>query len=354
MSSLGKRLLFALVPTAAALAAWGWISYQPAQSATSPTPAPAPTGRVSNENGLTVVTLDDATQKRSGIQTDPLVATKRQDEKTAYGSVLDLQPLIDLQARYRAAAADVASAQAALEVSAQEAERNRVLFRDHINISQKTLQAAQASWSADKAKLQSAQASLEGVRASALQQFGPQLAALVAGKDTELAGLLDGQDMMLRIVVPVAEGSTWIPQQISFDGGAKGRLAARLVSASPQSDPIAEGLTFLYRAPASLPVGSKVIAFLPTDQQPASGIVIPRTAVLWFGGQPWAYVQQGNDRFVRRPVDDRSPYDGGYFVAAGFAAGERVVTRGAELLLSEEQRPPITAAAACKDPECDD
>ncbi|RTM01490.1 MAG: metal transporter [Hyphomicrobiales bacterium] len=352
MSTLGKRLLLALVPTgAAAIAAWGWLSYQPAPSVAAP--APTPTSRVSNENGLTIVTLDEATQKRSGIATDALAATKRQFEQTAYGSVVDLQPLIDLQTRYRAATADVASARAALNASSQEAERNRVLFQDHMNISQKALQAAQAAWSADQAKLQSAEAGLEGVHASAQQQFGPPLASLVAGKDTALAGLLDGRDMLLRIVLPI-DGSTSAPDQITFDGGARGRIAARLVSASPQSDPIAEGPTFLYRAPASLPVGSKVIAFLPTGQQPAPGVVIPRTAVLWFGGQPWAYIQQGKERFVRRLVDDQSPFDGGYFVGDGFDAGERVVTRGAQLLLSEEQRPPVTAVAACKDPECDD
>lgn len=352
MSTLGKRLLVALVPTgAAALVTWGWLSYQPVPSVAAPAPTSA--SRVSNENGLTIVTLDEATQKRSGIETDALVATKRQLERTAYGSVLDLQPLIDLQTRYRAAAADVASARASLDASSQEAERNRVLFQDHMNISQKTLQAAQAAWSADQAKLQSAEANLEGVRASAQQQFGPPLASLVAGKDTTLAGLLDGRDMMLRIVLPI-DSTTTAPDQITFDDGARGRVTARLVSASPQSDPIAEGPTFLYRAPACLSVGSKVIAFLPTGRQPTAGLVIPRTAVLWFGGQPWVYVQQGKDRFVRRLVDDQSPYDGGYFVNAGFEDGERVVTRGAQLLLSEEQRPPVTAVAACKDPECDD
>ncbi|TPK54861.1 metal transporter [Mesorhizobium sp. B2-4-19] len=352
MSTLGRRLLLALVPTgAAALVAWGWLSYQPAPSIAAPVATPA--SRVSSEDGLTIVTLDEATQKRSGIATDALTATKRQLDETAYGSVLDLQPLIDLQTRYRAAVAEVASAQAALDASSQEAERNRVLFKDHMNISQKAMQAAQAAWSADLAKLQSAEASLEGARASAQQQFGPPIASLITGKDTALAGLLEGQDMMLRIVLPI-DSNTPAPDQITFDGGARGRLTARLISASPQSDPIAEGPTFLYRAPASLPVGSKVIAFLPVGQQPARGIVIPRTAVLWFGGLPWAYIQQGKDRFVRRLVDEQSPYDGGYFVDAGFEAGERVVTRGAQLLLSEEQRPPVTAAAACKDPECDD
>ncbi len=66
-----------------------------------------------------------------------------------------------------------------------------------------------------------------------------------------------------------------------------------------------------------------------------------------------AYVQIAKDRFTRRPVADQIPYNNGYLVSTGFESGERVVVHGAQLLLSEEQRPPITASA-CKDPECDD
>jgi hypothetical protein len=351
MSTFRKPLLFALASAGVtALAIWG-LPYQSAQSAASPAAAPA--SRASSEGGQTIVTLDEATQKLSGIESDVLTATNQPAEHLAYGSVLDLQPLIDLRARYLTAAADVASAQAAVDASGQDAERNRLLFQDHMSVSQKTMQAAQAAWSAEQAKLQAAQANLQAVRASALQQFGAPLASLIAGADTALAVLLERQDMVLRIALPIDSGTS-APEQIAFDGGAYGRIAASLVSASPQSDPIAEGPTFLYRAPASLPVGSKVIAYLPWGQKTASGVVIPEAAVLWFGGQPWAYVQQGKDRFVRRLVANRSPHDGGYFVDAGFKAGERVVTRGAQLLLSEEQRPPISSAAACKDPECDD
>ena len=58
MRTLRKPLLFALASAGVtALAIWGWLPYRPAPSAASP--ALAPTSRVSNENGLTVVTLDD-------------------------------------------------------------------------------------------------------------------------------------------------------------------------------------------------------------------------------------------------------------------------------------------------------
>lgn len=352
MKTSRKPLWLALaIAGVAALAVWGWTTYQSAPSA--PAPAAAPVSRVSTEGGLTVVTLDEATQKLSGLETATLPLVNSQAERPAYGSVLDLQPLIDLHARYRTAAADLAATQAAVSASGQEAERNRALYQDDKNVALKTVQTAQAAASADQAKLQAAEANLQAVRASALQQFGAPLTRLLSGPDGALARLLDQQDMLLRIALPLG-AETAAPERITIDSGARGRVAASLVSASPQSDPTAEGPTFLYRAPASLPAGSKVVAYLPSGQSATPGVVIPSDAVLWFGGQPWAYVLQGKDRFVRRPVVDQSPYDGGFFATTGFKPGERVVTRGAQLLLSEEQRPPTSSVAACKDPECDD
>jgi len=335
----------------AALAVWGWSTYQSAPS--MPVPAAPPASRVSTVGGLTVVTLDEATQKLSGLQTAILPATSRQAERLAYGSVPDLQPLIDLHARYGTAAAEVAAAQATAKASGQDAERNRALFQDDSNVSQKTVQTAQAAASVDQSKLQAAEASLQAVRASALQQFGAPLARLIAGPDAALARLLDRQDMLLRIALSLGTDFA-APERITVEAGEHGRIAANLISASPQSDPTSEGRTYLYRAAASLPIGSKVVAYLPSGQSATPGVVIPESSVLWFGGQPWAYVLQGKDRFVRRPVADQSPYDGGFFVTTGFQPGERVVTRGAQLLLSEEQRPPTSSVAACKDPECDD
>ena len=348
-----RKPLWIVLTTAgiAALAAWSWASYQTVLS--MPTPVAPPASRVSSLGGLTIVTLDEATQKLSGLQTAVFPITNHQAEREAYGSVLDLQPLIDLLTHYQTAAADVAIAQAMVLASDSEAKRNRVLYQDDKNVSQKTVQAAQAAASADQAKLRAAEASLQAVRASALQQFGAPLVRQIASLDTALARLLQQKDMLLRIALPLGS-DTSAPERIEFDSGAHGRTTANLVSASPQSDPTAEGPTFLYRAPAILPAGSKVVAYLPIGPSTTRGVVIPESAVLWFGGQPWVYVQQGKDRFVRRPVADQLPYDGGFFVAAGFTPGERVVTRGAQLLLSEEQRPPISSVAACKDPECDD
>ncbi|MEO7938025.1 MAG: metal transporter, partial [Burkholderiaceae bacterium] len=128
--------------------------------------------RVTVVNGLTVITLDVATQQRSGIQAQPMAAVSHQAEAAANGTVLDLQPLIDLRTNALAAQADAAATQAAASAARQDVERSGLLYRDNRNVSLMAYQAAQAQSAAEQAKMQAAAAKLQGFRGAARQQFG--------------------------------------------------------------------------------------------------------------------------------------------------------------------------------------
>jgi hypothetical protein len=65
-------------------------------------------------------------------------------------------------------------------------------------------------------------------------------------------------------------------------------------------------------------------------------VVVPASAVVWSEGKAWAYLQTGARQFSRRELATDSPVDAGYFVTAGFSVTNKVVTRGAQSLLSEE------------------
>lgn len=341
-------LVTATAVIAAALAAWLYL--QPAQPPAATAVAPT---WLTNEAGLTTVTLDPATLARTGIQTAALAPSSNRAESLAYGSVPDLQSLTDLSNRYRVAQGEVVAVQAAATASHQELQRSRALAGDAGNVSQKNLQAAAATAAADQARAESANASLQALRASLAQQFGERLAQLVAAQPSaELSRLLNHQDTLLRIAIP-ALGNEVPPKRISVEDDSQRRIAADLISSAPQSDPNLAGPVYLYRSSAPLPFGARLLAHLPRAQPAVEGVLIPQSAVLWFGGMPWAYAQVEAGRFVRRPLNDAIAVAEGYFVDTGFNAGEQVVVRGAQLLLSEEQRPQI-AASACKDPECDD
>lgn len=347
-----KRLALAiLLMGLAAIVVWSLL--QDKRDMGKEEATPAATQRVAVVNGMTVVTLATATQAQSGIRTEPLSSTNDRAEMAAYGTVLDLQPLLDLRARYALAQADADVAQATLAASRQEYERSRLLYQDNQNIALKTYQAAQAAYRSDQAKAAAAGLNAQNIQAGMRQQFGATLTRwALKAHSPEFARLVNRQDVLLRVTLPLDDGIV-APARIQIGANDKRRLPADLVSPSPQSDPAIQGNAFIYRAAAALASGTHITAYLPTAKQITRGTLIPAGAIVWYGGQPWAYVQIHADRFGRYPVAQQSPMQGGFFVTKGFKPGQRIVVSGAQLLLSEELRPQAGSASACKDPECD-
>ena len=314
--------------------------------------APATSGATSVIDGVTIVRLDAATQLRSGLVVQPLVAATRRGETLAYGQVVDLQALIELRARHDVAQADLIAARSAASVSRAESERSRALYEDQRNVSLKVYQAAQATERTDQAKTEAAELGVRNLEASAGQQFGPTLAgAAFEPHSAAFQRLLAHQDVLVRVTLQLASGVR-APSEIAVQASGGPRVPGSLLSPSAQADPGQVGTSFLYRVPRSLAAGAPVIAYLPISATAVQGVLVPATAIVWYAGQPWLYVQKGPTDFARRPLESAGDADGDYFVPAGFKSGERVVTSGAGLLLSEEQRPP-PGSPACKDPECD-
>jgi hypothetical protein len=347
-----KRIALAILLTClSSIIVWLWM--QGKRDAGAEAATPAATQQVAIVNGVTVVTLDTATQTQSGIRTEPLSAASNRAETEAYGTVLDLQPLIDLRMRYSLALADAEAARATAAASRQEYERNRLLYQDNQNVSLKIYKASQAVYLSDQARSAAAALNVQNIRASARQQFGETLGrwALVDPHSSEFERLLQRQEVLLRVTLPIGD-SIAAPAQIQIGTNDNRRLPAYLVSPSPQSDPVMQGSAFIYRTAAPIATGSNIAAYLPTAGQTARGVLIPAGAIVWYGGQPWAYLQISAERFGRYPVAQQSPMQGGVFMSEGFKPGQRVVVSGAQLLLSEELKPP-PGGSGCKDPECD-
>jgi multidrug efflux system membrane fusion protein len=344
MAILGFGLLAAAVVL--------YLFMQKAAGPAAKPPAPAAASLVSVVNGVTVVAVSAAVQRQSGIKTEPLVAASHRSEVTAFATIIDLQPLIDLRSRRSAAQADASATAAAVGASRAESERSRVLYADDRNVSLKVYQAAQAAYQADKAKADAAALNVRNIATAAEQQFGKTMARYALDQQSaEFERLLARRDVLARVTLPPGTAQR-APDAIQVQPNAGARLSAYLVSPSAQNDPGIAGKSFIYRVPAAIAAGTPVVAFLPDSEQATPGVQVPSTAVIWYAGQPWVYVQSGAERFARRPLQQAVETDGGFFVPKGLNAGDSVVTSGAQLLLSQEQRPPA-AGATCKDPECD-
>ncbi|HDR9482336.1 TPA: metal transporter [Burkholderia aenigmatica] len=351
-----RRLFFLSVISVALVAGAGWYIYRTLGPGASAPVAAAPTAQptVQTVNGETVVVVPPDEQRASRIEVTPLAAAVVRSGRTAYATVVDLQPLFDLRNRLATAIADRDTARELAATSQAQYERSRTLFADDRNVSQKALQDAQAAAQTARAKLQSADAAQGSLAATMRQQFGDVLTnAAMAPQSVLFQRLLAGQAVVVRVTLPPDDADT-APERIAIDGPDGQPVTAQKLSASPQGDPAVQGNPWLYAAARALPVGTRTSAHVPGANPAASALAIPDRAVVWYGGQPWVYVRTALDRFTRRAVPADSAGDQGFDVTTGFHAGDAVVTQGAQLLLSEEQKPQ-GIATVCKDPpECDD
>lgn len=318
-------------------------------AASGPVPA-----QVQTADGEAVVTVTPAAQQRSAMRTTVLAASSRRSGTTAYAIAVDAEPLVAAHGKLLSARAEVEAAAAAARASQAEYQRTRTLYADDRNASLKALQSAEAAWRADDAKRRAAEAALRNDALIARQSFGATLAAWAEPdrRGGDFAALAARRRTLLRVVLPAGvEAPATV--EIAVDGGK--RQSARRIAASPQADPALPGTPWFYLTDGAIPAGTRLLARVPDGAQASTGVLVPASAIVWYGGQPWTYVQTAPTRFARRPVAVDMPAGDGYFVPASgqVHAGDRVVTAGAQLLLSQELKPP-PGGGGCKDPECDD
>jgi hypothetical protein len=328
---------------AAALAAlvWAFLEGRKEQTAEAQREAPVSgPSRVSSENGRAVLTFNEQSQRQNGIRTAVLKLVAHQTELPALGVILQLQSLIDLRTSYSTAAAQMRKAEAAANASKAEYERLRGLNLNGKSASDKAVEAARAQWESDQATLHNAEDSLSLQKSGILQQWGRTVAQWLFDDSPEFHRLLAQNEVLIQVTLPV--GAVGTPETVLLESPDGKLIPAQFVSPLPQLDPRLQGRSLLYTTltrPGLIP-GLSVSVHLPEGPF-RRGVVISYGAIVWLQGQPWCYVEQHAGRFVRREVPASNPMPEGFFVLAGFSAGNRIVTTGAQTLLSEEFRSQI-------------
>lgn len=354
-----RRWIVFGVVVLALIAGAGWYIRRtlvsPDIAAPNTTAQATPESAVRMVNGETVVVVSPEAQRASHLVVTPLAPVSLQRQMRVYATVLDLQPLFNFRGRLATARSDITALTAQAGNSRAQYERSRRLFADDRNLSQKSLQEAQTAMQSDAAKLEAARAQFDELAAALRQQFGEAVTSAATAPSSVLMSRLEASEaVLLRVTLPDTYGPA-APQSVLIRLPGGGSLSAERLSASPQADPAIQGHPWLYVARRALPAGLRMEASVPLSGPATSGVLIPEQAVVWYGGETWAYLRTGPDHFTRRYVPSTDPTENGYIATgAGFRAGDAVVTQGAQLLLSEELKPQ-GIATACKDPpECDD
>lgn len=275
------------------------------------------------------VAVDQEQLTRMGIETVAVAESNSVAAMHGTAIVLDSAALAAALADVDAARSDAASAR-------ENYERLQRLFADDGNASRQAVEAAQSQWSAARARLISAEARTRG-------DWGLPLSDARGARPTWIAELADGRASLLR-----AEFVGQLPAAAQLDyallGTESSGVAALVAYVGPSRaaavSAVGTGVLLRTRgnpaAESTLRPGER-LAVIASVKSVARRPLVPAEAAFADGGQFWCYVQRGGDRFDRVPLAAIERVAAGYPVAAGIKAGDRVVVRGAPLLLSLER-----------------
>ncbi len=263
---------------------------------------------------------------------------------------------VNLNDRLAGAQADVEASRSAVASAQTALTRMRTLNADDKNVSDRAVQEAEARVAAEQAKLNGAQQSVKLLTAALATNHdsslplevtrGGMVAEVMAhpGESVEsgqpLFRIARFDKLLARVDVPAGEtvASNLTSATIVPLGGDANPLTGERVGFAASVDPKTQGQPFLFRladATGSLRPGLSVTAYLETPGPARAGAVVPRSAVIWQAGKSWVYVQTDKEKFARREVELQDPASGGWFTLS-LKPGDKVVTRGAQMLLSEE------------------
>lgn len=321
---------------------WAFRSSRTEQAAEAGSDAPIEAAsRVSRDQGKTVLSFDEQAQYANGIAVTALTADRRAASVQANGVVLQLQPLLDLKSSYNAAQMDIARARAASQSSQAEYRRLLGLNQGGANVSEKSVEMARAAAENDAAVLQNAQQALIVLNNSMQLHWSSIVAVWLQHGSPQLDSLLSQREFLLQ-VTPMAGSGQPAPAQAMAQLLDGAHISMHLITPLPQLDPRLQAPSYLYitAAHAGLIPGINLPISLPNGPQ-RSGVVVPYSALVWWQGSAWCYVEHSPGKFTRVEVEVTNPAPAGWFVSKGIAPGTRVVTAGAQTLLSEEFRSQI-------------
>lgn len=299
-------------------------------------PATQPPAQISFENGQAILKLDPQAQSRIGIELATLSATVARARVGVPAVVLSVQELATFRNGYVATQSQIEKDRVDLDVARKEYARLKILFDNNQNVSEKALQSAEGSLRSLEADERAAEQQLSLQGAVLEQQWGSTVAKWAIDGSPEVARVLATRDVFLQVTLSLDQNYS-ASKIISVEIPGRTRTEATLISPFPRVDARIQGRSFLYLAPAQpeLTPGLNLVANLSVGNK-MRGVIVPASAVVWSEGKAWTYLQTAPNQLSRREVPTDIPTDNGYFVSAELPAGSRVVTRGAQSLLSEE------------------
>ncbi len=250
--------------------------------------------------------------------------------------------------------ADLASAKVAELTSAAAYAREKLLYSQNKAVSLQRVQAAQAAFAGAHAREQADMQSIAAISRQLKTKAGGFLPLPIfqSGMVTEvlvhpgqavaaaqsLLKIEDFHTLVAAVALPASDsGAIAMGTAIRIRAlGHKHWLKAKPLTLGPQADRQTRGLSMLYLIGNTgiLRPGMVITARVPKTAKGIRMTIIPRSAVIWWQGLRWVYTARGGGVFTLRELIHPKALPGGYAVAKGVLSSQRIVSKGAQLLMT--------------------
>ena len=248
--------------------------------------------------------------------------------------------------RYLLTLTEQSSAKARFKQSEQSLIRQEDLYL-HGASSKRSWQEQQALWEANKAQAEATDFQGKAVIDEARLLWGKELSDwALSSNSNKLNPFLTNKKKLIQITLP---SNKHLPETIKTlfieaSGDRSKAHKAEFISPATQTETVAQGESYYFQVEAkNMLTGMNLTAWIPEQVEQRNGVTIPKSALLWHLDQAFVYIQVNEDTFMRRTLAMYTPIAGGYFVPTAIKPGEHIVTKGAQMLLSEELKKQIPA-----------
>ena len=294
-----------------------------------------------------IITLSDSMIKNSGINVQPISESRKRSSYPSYGYVVNLKNLIDYKTNYLNLNFEINKLNTQLKEEIKHFKKLQTLNEDNKNIADSVVGEKEIEINNLRNNLNIQKSNINNLLQVIGQEWGQSFKDLLTNpKTSSLQNIFNSDSRLLKITIANSKIQKLPPSELILFSPLhpKNKYTANFISKAPFGSLDIQGSSYFYLSLSNdLMIGSKINSYIESaEDSQVKKFHIPKSAIIWNEGKPWIYVESSNNSFLRHPIFKLEEADFGWDVQFENIPPRAIVTKGAQLLLSEEYKHLIT------------
>lgn len=292
-------------------------------------------------DGYKAINLDEEAIVAAGIVTEYVERMFLSQESIAYAEVIDIASIVALKGEYETALSEKNILVKDLNIHNRIFKRAEALHQAK-SLSTRELDKSRAERDLKSSQLSAINTRLSNIRYKIKSIWGNSLTSylLEDEKKSDFELLASNQLKLVLLSLPKNKTFTNSKQNVfvsHINDRSTAKKANYLDQAVRVNNPL-YGESYYYLIESKkIRTGMKLFAWVDDNNDEIEGLFIPESAVVWYANQPWIYLKQGEELFIRKPLTNSIKINKGWLLEdEHLISDELVVTQGGQTLLSEE------------------